>query len=547
MQIPRRARTARLRVATDRRAATLGLIWLSGFALGGLVAGPAAAQSNAAADASATASSPMSAIDWLSHSLKSAPRDGPAGSTAPVTGAGGIEDIAVLSLDAPSADTLGLLTPDRTGLPRDLWGKTPEPELAQALRAMPLDQLPALRGLSLTLLLAELNPPQIETPSQRNQLFLARIDRLLDMGALEQANALLGQAGTASPEIFRRSFDVALLLGQENRACKIIERTPGIAPSYAARVFCLARNGQWDTAELTYGTGAALGQIPAEDRSLLEQFLDPALAEEAGDAPPPDHVTPLAFKMMEAIGQPLPTATLPLAFAQADLTENNGWKSQLEAAERLARAGVLDPNRLLGLYTERKAAASGALWDRVSAVSALDEALEASDTDKVATALPDAYDVMASEDLAPVLGALFGDQLAGMDLPGRAGRLAYELSLLTPNYEENARKGTQSSAQAALLKGLAAGDTSATPASGARDQALKAVFDAPPGAAPERYKGLLPDQLGLALIEAIGDVGEGAKGDYPRLQDGLSLLRLAGLETVARRAAIELIVLGDRG
>ncbi|WGT50211.1 hypothetical protein [Thioclava nitratireducens] len=532
-------------MATDRRPAILGLIWLSGFALGGLVAGPAAAQSTTPVDASATTGSPMSAIDWLSHSLATTPRGGSTSSQAPVTGAGGIEDIAVLSLDAPSADSLGLLTPDRTGLPRDLWGKTPEPELAQALRAMPLDQLPALQGLSLTLLLAELNPPQIETPAQRNQLFLARIDRLLDMGALEQANALLGQAGTASPEIFRRSFDVALLLGQENRACKIIERTPGIAPSYAARVFCLARNGQWDTAELTYGTGSALGQIPAEDQSLLEQFLDPALAEEAGDAPPPDHVTPLAFKMMEAIGQPLPTATLPLAFAQADLTENNGWKSQLEAAERLARAGVLDPNQLLGLYTERKAAASGALWDRVSAVSALDDALESGKADAIATALPAAYDAMAPEDLVPVLGTLFGDRLAGMDLPGRAGRIAYELSLLTPNYEENALKSAPQSPRAKLLKALAAGDTGTAPATGARDQVLKSVFDASPAAPPARYESLLPDQLGLALIEAISDVSEGSKGDYPRLREGLSLLRLAGLETVTRRAAIEMIVLGD--
>ncbi|KEO51880.1 hypothetical protein [Thioclava pacifica] len=494
----------------------------------------------------AEVSQPMSAIDWLSHSVANAPRSGQIPDET-ITGTGGIEDIAVLSLDAPSADTLGLLPAERTGLPRTLWGKTPEPELAQALRAMPLDQLPALQSLTMTLLLAELNPPEIAEPSQRNQLFLARVDRLLDMGALDQAHALLSQAGTNNPEIFRRSFDVALLLGQERRACKIIERSPSIAPSYAARIFCLARNGQWDLAELTFGTGKVLGQIPASEVSLLEQFLDPMLAESAEEMTPPDPVTPLSYKMMEAIGQPLPTSVLPLAFAQADLTENNGWKSQLEAAERLARAGVLDPNRLLGLYTERKAAASGALWDRVSAVSDLDKALAAGDAKAVSRALPRAYTAMAEEELEPVLAALFGDQLSGMALSGKAARLAFELSLLTPAYEENARTGAEADPRGDLLAGLAQGDTSQARARSSLGRALKDVFDTPPTAAADRYEGLLPDQLGLAIIEAIGDVTEGAKGDYPRVQDGLRLLRFVGLESTARRAAIELLVLERRG
>jgi hypothetical protein len=42
-------------------------------------------------------------------------------------------------------------------------------------------------------------------------------------------------------------------------------------------------------------------------------------------------------------------------------------------------------------------------------------------------------------------------------------------------------------------------------------------------------------------------VTEGAKGDYPRLEAGLALLRLAGLEGVARRTALELLVLERRG
>ncbi|KEP69939.1 hypothetical protein DL1_20845 [Thioclava dalianensis] len=486
---------------------------------------------------------PLSAINWLSRSVVTPAIVKP---DPPVRGAGGIEDISVLSLDAPSADTLGLLPAARTGLPRTLWGATPEPQLAQALHDVPDDNLPALHELLMTILLAELDPPQISNASQRGKLFLARIDRLLDLGALEQANALLQQADPTDPRVFRRRFDVALLLGNETGACRVMQRTPAIAPSYPAQIFCLARTGHWDTAELTYGTGRALGQIPDDQAELIERFLDPALADGAEELTPPDPVTPLAFKMMEAIGQPLATSMLPLAFAHADLTENNGWKGQLEAAERLARAGVLDPNRLLGLYTERRAAASGALWDRVSAVSALERAVTDKDTSAVARTLPRAWNVMSRQDLEPTLAALYGSRLARMDLEGNAGVIAKKLGLLSPDYEEVAQRGGLGP-NAALLAGFAKGDTAGIAAQDDLTRALKRVFDAPPTAVPERYSGELPDQLGAALLHAIDDVAQGARGDHPRLVDGMKMLRLAGLESTARRAAIELVVLERRG
>ena len=64
--------------------------------------------------------------------------------------------------------------------------------------------------------------------------------------------------------------------------------------------------------------------------------------------------------MFEAIGQAIPTTSLAVAFAQADLRANIGWKARIEAGERLARTGAVSDNQLVGLYTERRAAASKA-------------------------------------------------------------------------------------------------------------------------------------------------------------------------------------------
>ena len=57
-------------------------------------------------------------------------------------------------------------------------------------------------------------------------------------------------------------------------------------------------------------------------------------------------MTPLLFRLHEAIGEPLPTGNLPRSYAVADLRDLAGWKPQLEAAERLAVTGALPANRL---------------------------------------------------------------------------------------------------------------------------------------------------------------------------------------------------------
>jgi CheY-like chemotaxis protein len=236
------------------------------------------------------------------------------------------------------------------------------------------------------LMLAKADPPA--DSGGRGTLLLARTDALLEAGALDQAAALLDDAGSLQPELFRRRFDIALLTGTEDLGCVQMRENPQLAPTFPARIFCLARSGDWNAAALTLRTAQALGFVTPEEDALLSRFLDPELDD--GDFPlsRPAKPTPLVWRMLEAVGEPLPTNTLPLAFAQAELRDTAGWKSQIEAAERLARTGAVDPDRLLGLYMDRKPAASGGVWDRVAGVQALDAALAAQDVQAVAGVLP---------------------------------------------------------------------------------------------------------------------------------------------------------------
>ena len=79
----------------------------------------------------------------------------------PVTEAGGALPATgtTSSLDGPSPDAVGLLSPAQTGFPHALWGLGLTDEAAAALtRADPVG-LPALQALLNTVLLAEALPP----------------------------------------------------------------------------------------------------------------------------------------------------------------------------------------------------------------------------------------------------------------------------------------------------------------------------------------------------------------------------------------------------
>ncbi len=293
------------------------------------------------------AEAPLSAIDWLSKSLVTpAAQPLPRFNEPAVTGKGGAvpDSVTTTVLGQASLDAVGILPPQVTGMPRNLWGLGRSADIETLLAAEAPQDLPALQGLLVTLLLAESEPPTDSGVGQG--LLLARIDKLLSIGALDQARALLDAAGpTASPEIFRRYFDVALLIGDEDRACDYLKHAPGLSPALPTRIFCLARAGDFDAAGLTLDTARTLGTLSQEDSDLLERFMNPDLDDTDITPTMPTPVTPLTLRLFEAIGEPMPIGTLPVAFSYADLSDNAGWKAQLEAVERLSRAGCPWPER----------------------------------------------------------------------------------------------------------------------------------------------------------------------------------------------------------
>lgn len=505
----------------------------------------------AAGQDGSTADGPLSAIDWLSQSVATPAAAAPGTATdaidePPVAAAGTAlpATVTTSSLDGPSPDGVGLIPPAVSGLPRNLWGAGLTLEIAEVLVKHPDEDLPALRQLFLTLLLAEVAAPV--DAGGRGELLLVRIDKLLALGALEQAAALIDAAGATTPDLVRRAFDVALLTGAEDRACSWMANKPHLAPTVPARIFCLARSGDWDTAALTIRTSEALGQISADQAMLLSRFLDPDLYEGEPLPAAPQPVTPLDWMIYAAIGEPLGTEGLPIAFSYAELSPRSGWKSRIEAAERLTRAGTIPPNVILGLYTEHDPAASGGVWDRVAAFQSFEAAITSGDAERVAKTLPAVWTRMQEVELEVPFATLFSKALVEMPLQGEAAEIAFRVGLLSPYAEAVANRSGPTTAEDTFLTAIALGKAATALPPDSLARAISAAFRAPE--VSEQGQALIDgNRNGEAIILAINSIGRGVRGDLRGVTEGLSLLRLVGLENVARRTALELMILERRG
>lgn len=488
----------------------------------------------------AWAGPPLSAIDWLNDPV---PVIQPLPSEPPVSGGVSTPDVSVTPLGEATRDSVGLLPAAVTGLPAGMWQASEAARILALMKAQKLADLPAMQSLFYTLLLAEAEPPTGQAPD--GDFLAARLDLLMGLGAVEPAQALVQRAGPGSKPLFARWFDATLLTGDEDTACAELGKSPGLAPSWAARIFCTARMGDWRAAALTLNTAQALGVLSQQEEALLRHFLDP---EEFEDEPlplPPVRPSPLVFRLWEALGEPLPTAPLPRAFAVADLRSNVGWKARIEAAERLAQTAALPENRLLGIYSERLPAASGGIWDRVEAVQRFDTAVRSTDPGAVARALPSAWRAMQAARLEVPFARAYAQSLAHLPLPKEAAALAYDIALLSPEYEKIAQANGAKHPDRAFLSSVAMG--APRPADAARPLERAIVSGFQTKTLPlDLTAALEAGRVGEVILEAMLLYESAMRGETKDLVTALAAFRRLGLEDTARQAALQALLLQRR-
>ncbi|MEO0912287.1 MAG: hypothetical protein AAFY59_04760, partial [Pseudomonadota bacterium] len=492
---------------------------------------------------------PRSAIPWLSESLKSAPTLPEA---APEITPPGDPDavIETSTLATPSRDGTGLLTEAQTGLPAGLWGQSSALRVRNLIADHPGTGVPGTQALFTALLLAEVTPPPGASAS--NAVLLARIDKLLAFGHLEQAEALISAAGITDPELFRRAFDIGLLTDRSEPVCETLSRSPGLSPTLPARIFCLARNGDWNAAALTLTTGTETGDVSEIEAEILARFLDPQLFEDAPAPPEPEPLTTLDFVIRDAVALPRPTGPLPLAFYHLDLPDHQPIRARIEAGERLIRTGAISPSVLFAAYRAGKPAASGGVWDHAAAIQALDAALAGEELLALERDLIAADDLFSRIGLRATLARAVAPELALLPAEALSPRLRARVApllLLAEEYRAaNAVLADTNDPVDQVFRALTEPGT-AFPDSAALNPLKRAAArgltrpDAPDATTAFTAARMEQGFLGEGILNALALLAAGPEVDPGDFEAALFLLRRAGLSDWARRIATETLLL----
>jgi hypothetical protein len=362
----------------------------------------------------------------------------------------------------------------------------------------------------------------------------------LETGHLEAAKALIEASNSTDPQLYRRAFDIALLSGSETEACREIETTPELSPTYPARIFCLARLGQFDVAALTLGNAESLGILSDAEDALLRHFLDPELFESEPIPAAPRLPSPLQYRLYEAVGERIATDALPVAFAVADLSDTVGWKARLTAAERLTAIGAMPFEDLLEVFLERGVAASGGIWERVRAVRELAEGVGHRRTGSLSDVLPDAWSAARRGGYQSAMAAWLLPSLSRAAELVELDHLAFEIALLAEAPEVAAAFRTEKVEDRFLLS-LARGEYGTVPPGDALGRSVLRGMSAM--SAGEAYEALIEDdRRGEVLFRALGQLADGATGNPDSTANSLTALRRIGLEALARQIAVELVL-----
>ncbi len=298
----------------------------------------------------------MPAPDLTPDQERALPPRERAGSPAPPPGA--TPEFVVEGLAAPEVDAIGLAE-SGGGFDRAPWqGSDPEVMYALLSDLPVVTDVPPLRRLARRLLVT--GSP---VAGGAGRLLGARLARLIAMGDLDAAKILVDQLPpiATDSELARRAAEVALLLGDQEAACRLADAvglTTGAEFWAKVGAYCRLAAGDADGARL--GLDLLREARQTADAAFFE--LATAIADEA--QPPPlqslarpsaIHVALLALAEWPLPPEALAGASPPILAAVAREPALAGGR-QLAATEQAFLVGAAAADRLAALYSERAGA-----------------------------------------------------------------------------------------------------------------------------------------------------------------------------------------------
>ena len=329
------------------------------------------------------------------------------------------QSLAITASDLQPIDLngLGIIPTKITGVNPEIWRGISEKTLFNDLKSLPNLNFHAAQTFLKRVLISETSPP---IPSLENNLtgklyLIAKLDKLINIGALEEAETIINQVTPIDSALFKRLAEISFLTGRVSYMCKKLMENPGVSKDWAIRVICLSRLNEWDAAALILSSAVSLNLLNNNLEILLINYLDPNLMQ-----PPPafnnNSFDEIEFYLRNITKSFTPKTTDSVKYRYATLTNSNNPRNKILAAEELVIKKSINISTLFDTYRTYRINGATGFWDRMVAMKNLDRTLERNNEQSVAIALTRAIDEMYQADLIFTLASEYSGKLENYNI-----------------------------------------------------------------------------------------------------------------------------------
>ena len=313
------------------------------------------------------AESPLSAIDWLSDIYTNIDKPNPL-SAFPN------KEPNEFSIATPKVDTKSSI--ERT-IKLDIGniykGTLSSRKYNELLLKVNNELPPPLLAFLYTILSVKSRSP--EKSVNYDDILLIRLNKLLEFGAIPQAQNLLEELDINNKKPYNKWFNIHLLSSSQKEACDIVLKNKASTAHYRDRIFCLIQSGNTKVATLTLSGAAALDILSLEEEIILYNFLYSNNAYLQTDKQIIQSITPMNYRVSKLIGASVDHLELSSAYHHSELMSNISGNKKLLYTENLVRNGVLPYRSLNSIYSDVTPDLDGSALKRANLSKELDDSL----------------------------------------------------------------------------------------------------------------------------------------------------------------------------
>ncbi len=442
---------------------------------------------------------------------------------------------------------IGLISIETTKLPTDLWSNSNEKVLSEKLNNMAKRSLASTKKIFKRLLIVDAKPP-LNSIGMKNMgylFLLSRVDQLINLGAIDEAEEILNYIEEPSVEFMKRKIEVASLNGRLSKTCDLANKYPNFDGMLQFKIICLVRKNDWQAAALAFTVGSSLKQFDEKEKQLLLNYLDPDIVSYNPNDFQINDISPTNFYLMHGKKELIPPDVIPNKYAYVFSRPGMSPNMRIKHMEQLASDYIVNANTLFNLYR------SSEYEDREEAnitkktVIELDQSFNSNSERKKLLALKKATKVFQKKKLLTQLSNEYIDELKRLDYSddARLNDLAIALLSLTDGVSNKLFMFDPTNPDIKCLIDIKKKVFINNEADTALCQLVKQLN-------VETIKKSFPrstnydDQIekGLILLESLNLLENGFSTEFKELKLSLSMLTKIGLIDLVNEISIELMV-----